>query len=174
MNKFLIFLILIVGSIHANTHECFIDGTKSLPTQIQSCKVAAIRAECEQRGIDVWSKTHTDNNTLQADEIKTTSSCSNLNIQINNIDVNDSTIVITYKSITDKQEVHQVSMEQWGNLSMATEKVSTKYATIKRPDSTTLMDVAVALQVDSREIKKKLMVMKEKSRRIAEILMEDY
>lgn len=173
MKKFMLILMLAITAIQANVHECLIDDTKSLSTQIQSCKVAAIRAECEQRGVDVWSKTYTDGNTLQADEIKTKSTCSNMNIQISNIDVTDSVIVVTYTSITDKQEVHQVSMEQWGNLSVASEKVSSRYDRINRADSTTLMDVAVALQVDSREIKKKLLVMKAKSIRIAQIIMED-
>ena len=132
-----------------------------------------IKSECEQRGIKVWSETEVNANSLQADEIKTNSDCDNLGIHIDEIKMTGEKIIIAYSSLNSGDSVHVVSMEQWGQTGSISHKVTGSVTHVKRSDSTSIVDINVGTQLDSREIKRKLKTWEQKAKLIAAILSSD-
>lgn len=165
-------LFLLSSVAFAATYECPLTET-DLNTNLNTCKMHIIKDECEQRGIQVWSNTIVDGNSLQADEIKTNAECDNLGIHIDEIKLVDNKAVISYTSIESGNSVHEVSADQWGETGTVSHHVSGSYTKVKRDDSTSIVDFNVGTQVDSREIKRDLKKIEHKLKLIASILVED-
>jgi phosphoribosyl-dephospho-CoA transferase len=64
-------------------------------------------------------------------------------------------------------------MEQWNNLKTVTTKVQVKQTKMNRVDSTTIVDIAMAVQVDSRKLKTIAKKIENKTNRIIDILFEE-
>jgi len=173
MFKLILISILATMSVYANQMVCPYDTNKDVNPQIESCRLYVMKSICEQNGISVWSQTKTHNNTLKADEINTKSSCSDIGIRISNISITDNTILMSYTSVVESNKVTEVSMEQWNDLNVASSKVNAKGRKLNRTDSTTVADLAMSIQVDSRKIKTALIKIENKTNRIIDILLED-
>lgn len=174
MYKLILVSILATISAYANQMLCPYDSNKDINPQIESCKLFVLKSLCEQQGIAVWSHTETHNNTLKADQINTKASCSNLGVNVSNIRFSDSSFILTYTSVNEPSAVTEVSMEQWNNLrNVASTKIQLNKRKATRIDSTTVADMAMSIQVDSRKIKTALLKMEDKTNRIINILLED-
>ena len=101
-------LFLLSSVAFAATYECPLTET-DLNTNLNTCKMHIIKDECEQRGIQVWSNTIVDGNSLQADEIKTNAECDNLGIHIDEIKLVDNKAVISYTSIESGNSVNEIA-----------------------------------------------------------------
>lgn len=174
MYKLILVSILATISAYANQMVCPYDPNKDINPQIESCKLFVLKSICEQQGIAVWSHTETRNNTLKADQINTEASCSNLGVNVSNISFSDSSFILTYTSTHEPSVVTEVSMEQWSNIhNVASTKIHMNKRKANRIDSTTVADIAMSIQVDSRKIKTALIKIEDKTNRIINILLED-
>lgn len=173
MYKLILLLVAMCIQLYANEMTCAYDKNKDANSQVESCRLYIAKSICEQNGIAVWSQTKTNNNTLYADEINTKSACSNIGVTVTSVKYTDSTLILTYNGTTEANKVTEVTMEQWNNLKTATTKVQVKQTKMNRTDSTTIVDIAMAIQVDSRKLKTIAKKIDNKANRIIDILFED-
>lgn len=173
MYKLILLSILATVSVYANQMACPYDINKDINPQIESCRLYVMKSICEQHGIALWSQTKTHNNIIESDAINTKSSCSDIGIKISNINITNNQIVMSYTSTIESNKVTEVSMEQWNNLNVASSKVNIKGRKLNRIDSTTIADLAMSIQLDSRKIKTALIKIENKTNRIINILLED-
>lgn len=154
-------------------HTCSKNFDDPIEDQVEICKLQIFRNECENKSIDVWSNTKTINNTLNADEIKTTSSCISSDITINYIIATDTTIGISYSVNNKSNQVKEISMVEWNAISptIATTH-SVKATNVNRSDSTKLTDVTLHFRVDSQKLKQTIKKIEDKTQRIIDIIQE--
>lgn len=169
----LILLLIATGSQAFET-SCYVDQDKDLNAQVDRCKLVALKDACEQEGISLWSHAQVNNNTLQAEQINTKSSCESLDIDVSAIINRDSVIVIQY-TIAKKpeQKVKTVSSTSVTSHNSYVTSLSTSMTNGIRRDSSLVVAVNMNFAVDSREVGKKIQEWKEKSAQIAKILFDN-
>ena len=173
MYKLILLLVVMCIQLYANEMTCAYDKNKDANSQVESCRLYIAKSICEQNGIAVWSQTKTNNNTLYADEVNTKSACSNIGVSVTDVKYTDTTIILTYNGTTEANKVTEVTMEQWHNLKTATTNVQVKQTKMNRVDSTTIVDISMAIQVDSRKLKTTIKKLENKTNRIIDILFEE-
>lgn len=170
--KHIIIVLLLCGVAFSRQYTCAYDSTGDYSKQVESCKLQIMRSECEQEGVSVWSKTTTNGNTLQADQINTDAHCQELGVNISTVSLLPQKMLVTYTSLRYGDDVHEVTLDQWKDLGVASTKSKVSAAKVSRDDSTTVATLDVDVQVDSREIKKKLKQWNNKAIRILNIILE--
>lgn len=170
--KHIIIVLLLCGMAFSRQYTCAYDSTKNYNKQVESCKLQIMRFECEQEGVSVWSTTTTDGNTLKADRISTNAHCQELGVNISTVALLPQKMVVTYTSFRYGDDVHEVTLDQWKDLEVASTKSKVSATKVTRDDSTTVAALDLDVQVDSREIKKKLKQWNNKAVRILNIMLE--
>lgn len=162
-------ILILAASTLANTFSCpFTDG--DIQSQLEDCQYKILKAECEQNGIKVWSKSKTENNTLKADVINTESSCENLDIKYEGYRVKSGNLVVSYSTAISQNDVHVVTMEQWNDIKVGASKFTGTVTKLQRVDSTKAVDVSMRLRIDSQRLK----MMKDRAKYIfAQLLSEE-
>lgn len=163
-------IMLLAAVAFANDFVCPYDALKSLDSQIATCEAAILKSECEQQGIEVWSNSKVSENTLQADEVNTSSSCKNIGIQIQKIVPDSGTMTLTYSSTQSTDRVHVVTLDQWKDIKVAGQKVVGKMVSKDRADGTSQVDVDLHVGWDSQKIK----LMKERAAQLLAYMKEEY
>ncbi len=163
-------IILLAAVTFANDFVCPYDAMKPLDSQIASCETSILKNECEQQGIKVWSESKVSGNTLQADEVNTSSDCKNIGIQIQKVVPDSNIMTVTYASKTSDDRVHVVTLDQWKDIKVSGQKITGTMVSKDRADGTSKVDVDLHFGWDSQKLK----LMKERAAQLLAYMKEEY
>lgn len=162
----IILLVLMAFMAASAEYTCLLNPNRTLDANIESCKLKILQDECEKKGVRLSSATTTKNFSLQSDKIIVRSTCRELNIKVTEATFNKKhdKIFVEYVLIDSSKNsaVEEISMNSWNDLGKTQSNANATIGTENRDDSTTLFNVSVNWQVDSRELKETTKKLKQK------------
>lgn len=157
----------------ANTFICQVNPNTNLNPQMQSCRIAIIKHECEQLGITVNSNTTVSNNTITTDNIKTSSNCSNISIHATNVKLINNQLHVIYDVINKNNQVRTVSMEQWMAIDPINNTSKINKTTVHTDSNNTIIKIDGELTIESKPVMDVYDRWADKTRRIIQIIKEN-
>lgn len=174
MKWFILILIALIPAF-GNEFTCSISPDQALDPQIETCKLEILQHECEKRGVKVVSSSTTENLTMTRDQIRTHAWCSNLKFTVTEAKMNKYGDQIRVSYVMDGKSLgaEEISYQQWTDLGKVQSKTKANIGAVQREDSTMLVNVSANWQVDSREVKKTVQKIKNKTILALTILLSD-
>lgn len=174
MKVFILLMSAIIPGF-ANTYVCSVDPNQSVDSKVEQCKLEILRAECENRGVNVKSITTTENLTLTKDQIQSYSRCNDLKFTVVSAEFNQQQTKISVDYVMDGKSlaVEEISYQNWTDLGNIQSRSTANLGTAVRNDSSALINLAGNIQIDSRKVRETVKTAKRKTLAAINAFMEE-